>query len=175
MDSSPPGSSVYGVSQARLVEWVAMASSRKSSWPRDQTRVSCIGEQIFFLPEPPGKPMGRQSWKPVNAIKGDIRKDLNWNNKISVQIEISKLLLSSNLNEVVIFFVTLSKYLGEDKGALKWSKGRTSCFVVWRESSHYIGLFWITLAFLSLVKKWQKTGCPWNDSFKLEIIPKLWT
>ena len=34
MDSSPPGSSVHGISQARVLEWVAMPSSRESSQPR---------------------------------------------------------------------------------------------------------------------------------------------
>ena len=41
-DCSPPGSSVYGIFQARILEWVDIPSSRGSSWPRDQTRVSCI-------------------------------------------------------------------------------------------------------------------------------------
>ena len=37
MDCSPPGSSVYGISQARILKWVAISSSRGSSLPRDQT------------------------------------------------------------------------------------------------------------------------------------------
>ena len=37
MDCSPPGSSVHGIFQARILEWVAMPSSRGSSWPRDWT------------------------------------------------------------------------------------------------------------------------------------------
>ena len=40
MDCSPPGSSVHGILQARILEWVAMPSSRGSSQPRDQTCVS---------------------------------------------------------------------------------------------------------------------------------------
>ena len=40
MDRSSPGSSVHGIPQARILEWVAMPSSRESSWPRDCTRVS---------------------------------------------------------------------------------------------------------------------------------------
>ena len=58
MDGSLPGSSVHGVIQARILEWVAMPSSRGSSWPRDWTNVSC-GSCIagrFFTTEPPGKP-----------------------------------------------------------------------------------------------------------------------
>ena len=42
MDCDPPGSSVYGIVQARILEWVAMASSRGSSPPRDGTCVSCL-------------------------------------------------------------------------------------------------------------------------------------
>ena len=40
MDYSPPGSSVHGILQARKLEWVAIPSSKGSSQPRDQTRVS---------------------------------------------------------------------------------------------------------------------------------------
>ena len=37
MDCSPPGSSVHGISQARILEWVAISFSSGSSWPRDWT------------------------------------------------------------------------------------------------------------------------------------------
>ena len=42
MDCSLPGSSVHGISQARILEWVAITYSRRSSWPRDHTCVSCV-------------------------------------------------------------------------------------------------------------------------------------
>ena len=42
MDCSLPGSSVYGISQARMLEWVAVSFSRGSSLPRDRTHVSCV-------------------------------------------------------------------------------------------------------------------------------------
>ena len=41
MDCSLPGSSVHGISQARILEWVAISSSRGSSQPRDRTQLSC--------------------------------------------------------------------------------------------------------------------------------------
>ena len=41
MDCSPPGLSIPGVFQARILEWVAISFSRRSSGPRDQTQVSC--------------------------------------------------------------------------------------------------------------------------------------
>ena len=47
MDYSPPGSSVHGISQARILEWVAISSSRVLSWPRDQTYISCAAGRLF--------------------------------------------------------------------------------------------------------------------------------
>ena len=48
MDYSPPGSSVHRISQARILEWVAISFSRGPSWSRDQTCISCIGRQILY-------------------------------------------------------------------------------------------------------------------------------
>ena len=42
VDSSPPGSSIHGISQARILEWVAASFSRGPSWPRDWTCTSCV-------------------------------------------------------------------------------------------------------------------------------------
>ena len=50
MAYSPPGSSVYGISQARILEWVALSFSRGSSWPRDQICFSCIGRGVTTEP-----------------------------------------------------------------------------------------------------------------------------
>ena len=49
LDCSPPGSSVHGILQARILEWVAISFSRGSSQPRDQTQVSCIRGRRFNL------------------------------------------------------------------------------------------------------------------------------
>ena len=49
MDCSQPGSSIYGIFQARKLERVAISYSRGSSQPRDQTHVPCIGRQILYL------------------------------------------------------------------------------------------------------------------------------
>ena len=51
IDCCPPGSSVQGILQARLLEWVSKSSSRRSSWSRNWTHlscVSCIGRQILY-------------------------------------------------------------------------------------------------------------------------------
>ena len=47
MDCSPPGSSVHRIFQARILEWVAMPSSRGSSSPRDRTQLSSISGRVF--------------------------------------------------------------------------------------------------------------------------------
>jgi len=49
MDCSPPGSSVHGILQARILEWVAMPSSRGSSQPKDRTQVSRIVGGFFTI------------------------------------------------------------------------------------------------------------------------------
>ena len=55
-DCNPPGSSAHGISQARVLEWVAISFSRSSSWPRHPTHISCIAGG-FFTTEPPEKPV----------------------------------------------------------------------------------------------------------------------
>ena len=49
MDYSPPGSSVHGILQTRILEWVVMPSSRGSSQPRDRTQVSHIAGGFFTV------------------------------------------------------------------------------------------------------------------------------
>ena len=78
MDCSSPVSSVYGILQAAILEWVAVPSSRESSWPRDGTQVSCLlrWQTCSLLLAAPGKPASpgllsslRVGW----AVEGDGR------------------------------------------------------------------------------------------------------
>ena len=55
MDYSPSGSSIRVLSQARILEWVAISFSRASFLPRNQNCVSCLAGG-FFATEAPGKP-----------------------------------------------------------------------------------------------------------------------
>ena len=61
MDCSPPGCSVHGILQARILEWIVISFAMRSSQPRDQTCVSwgsyIAGELITT--EPPGKPKSK--------------------------------------------------------------------------------------------------------------------
>ena len=64
MDCSPPDSSIHGIFQSRVLEWVAISFSRESSWSRHWTQVSHHASDAL-LSEPPGKPL----WlKPVSYI-----------------------------------------------------------------------------------------------------------
>ena len=58
MECSPPGSSVHEITQARILEWVAISFSGGSSWPRNRTHVPCTTGG-FFTAEPLGKPQLR--------------------------------------------------------------------------------------------------------------------
>ena len=60
MDSSPPGSSVHAIIPVRILESVAISSSRESFWPRDQTCISGIGRQ------PPEKPISHLVMLKIN-------------------------------------------------------------------------------------------------------------
>ena len=49
IDCTPPDSSIHGILQARILEWVAIPFSRGSSQPRDQTQVSLIAGRFFTV------------------------------------------------------------------------------------------------------------------------------
>ena len=57
MNYSSPGFSVHRILQARILEWIAIPSSRRPSWLRDRTCVSCSSciAGGFLTTEPPGK------------------------------------------------------------------------------------------------------------------------
>ena len=66
MDYSPPGSSVHGILQARLLEWGAMPPSRGSSWPRDWTHVSYVSCIDWQEGSWPLAPSGKPGWGQAN-------------------------------------------------------------------------------------------------------------
>ena len=70
MDCSPPGSSVHGILQARILEWLAMPFSRGSFCARDRTHVSyvsCTGRRGSLLLVCPGKPRITERKKKVKS------------------------------------------------------------------------------------------------------------
>ena len=109
IDCSLPGSSVHGILQARILEWVTMPSSRGSSRPRDRTYVSCLLHwQAGSLPlAPPGKPLCRLQTRCTISIfiailfATDFRC-VNWLN--STKIHPSQWVSSSIQTRVFFFF-----------------------------------------------------------------------
>ena len=49
LNCSLPGSSVHGIFQARILEWVSIPFSRGSSWPTDQTQILCLAGTLFTI------------------------------------------------------------------------------------------------------------------------------
>ena len=67
MDCSLPSSSIHGIFQARVLEWVAISFSRVSFRPRDQTEVSHIVSKMLYHLSHQGNPTGRRqvSWSTI--------------------------------------------------------------------------------------------------------------
>ena len=83
MNCSPPGSSVHGIFQTRILEWVSISFSRGSCWPRDQTHVP---HTHSFLPlsHPGGRSPVRGSKKdsppPQSISSNSTQSFLSWHN-----------------------------------------------------------------------------------------------
>ena len=69
MDCSPPGFSVHGILQVRILEWITLPSSRGSSRPRDRNQVSCVASRLFTI------------WTTREALCSNIKfkKSYKWN------------------------------------------------------------------------------------------------
>ena len=103
MHGSPPGSPDHGISQARLLEWVAISCSKGSSWPRDLTHISCTCRWILyhwalaFMEKRKrcllvAKPNARERWLPPAARRGTLSAKMTLNiieNKYTCQIFLS--------------------------------------------------------------------------------------
>ena len=70
MDWSPPGSSVHCIFQVRILEWVAISSSRGFSQPRDQTHGSCVSALAgrFFATEP-SQIITKLGWEEISILQ----------------------------------------------------------------------------------------------------------
>ena len=72
MDCSLPGFSIHGISQARTLEWVTISFSRGSSWPRDQTCISCNAGRLFTAEQPGKLNFKRDSVQKKKKIQANI-------------------------------------------------------------------------------------------------------
>ena len=94
VDCSPPGSSVYRIFQARIVEWIAISFSRGSSRPRNQTKVSCVAGRFFTYWA------RREAWYiaylfTMTYIIGNILSVFLWYNQLSMMYFSYYILVSS--------------------------------------------------------------------------------
>ena len=150
MDCSPLGSSVHGILQARILEWVAMSFSRGSSWPRDRTQVSCSSctASRFFTAEPPGKrfhlPLGNgKQWDTTIHLLEWVRsKTLArmwsnrnlfqcwWKSKISGTLEhIWQLLTKLTIDLLYDLSIMFPSSCPTDLKAYDWTKPVTQMFI----------------------------------------------
>ena len=85
-EHSLPGSSVHEILQARALEWIAMPTSRESSWLRGRTWVFCIPGG-FLTAEPPGKPPRAHAPQPKRPLQWEAHAPQPENNQHSPQLE----------------------------------------------------------------------------------------
>ena len=91
IDCSLPGSSVHGILQARILEWVPIPFSRRSFWPRDWTKVACTAGRFFtvwvtreallhfiWLWSSKGKELFYDMWK-LREIQNSVSTNVYWN------------------------------------------------------------------------------------------------
>ena len=76
MDCSPPASSVLGILQARILEWVAIPFNRGSSWSRNGTRISLTAGGVFTICRPNLMPLLTK--KEVRLREGSCSRSHSW-------------------------------------------------------------------------------------------------
>ena len=157
MDCSLPSSSVCGIFQARILEWVAISSSRRSSQPRDWTHVSCILAGRFFTTEPPGKYLCDLSsvqllsrvWLFATPWTAAHQASLSITNSWSLlKLMSSKLMMPSNhliiccpLLLLPSIFPSIKVFSGESVLCIRWPKYWSFSFTI-SPSNEYSG--WIS-------------------------------
>ena len=105
MDCNPPGSSVHGIAQARILEWVSISFFRGSSWPRTPICISCIGMWVLTT-EPPRKPKNMK-YLGTNLIK-DVKNLCIGNYKIllrGIKDDLNRdTYLAHELKDILVFW-----------------------------------------------------------------------
>ena len=105
MDCNPPVSSVHGIFQARILEWVAIFSSTGSSQPRGRTCVSCTGKWILYhrAKEVPTERLETQKMEKKNAFyklltfiisSGNNIKGLSFSTKVRCRFKLDHLVIN---------------------------------------------------------------------------------
>ena len=88
MDGSPPGSTVHGILQARILEWVAISFSRGPFQPRDRTQVSRIADRRFIALQTDALPSElAQRLKHLPAMRETWVRSLGWKDPLEKEME----------------------------------------------------------------------------------------
>ena len=154
MDFSPPGSSVHGFLQERILAWVAMPSSRGSSWPRDRTRAFCLAGG-FFTGEPPGKRIVQPEKEIMNPFQMDFFSCFTYRP------------LWSRLTTTKSTFLA---YL-----SLLWPKNRNTSFEV--RGISYASLWFIGFYRYGIRNKWKIKFRAGRRAFRVQLrdaVQALW-
>ena len=108
VDCSPPGSSVCGIFQSRILEWVAIFSSTGSSQPRGRTCVSCTGKWILYhrAKEVPTERLETQKMEKKNAFYKLLTFIISSGNNIKGLSFSTKVRCSFKLDHLVINFTS---------------------------------------------------------------------
>ena len=128
-----PGSSVYEISQARVLEWVAIFLSRGSPQPRDQTRLLLVRQIRFFTTEPPGKPKPKFQ----NCVDPESSKK----NLLCLTRKLrNKWLRKSLISLILLFFLLFGKQNKTKLSFSRWkqplSKATLLQLLWWRYQQH---------------------------------------
>ena len=132
MDCSPPSFSVHGISQARILEWFAISSSRRSSWPRDQTRASRIVGRVFtiwatseapwirylkvnkpFLRCEPHMTRPTQWWQISHSFNKDRKDQIEHHSEMMKRHMLYSMMFTENLEKVVLLLGTPREVLSK--------------------------------------------------------------
>ena len=144
MECSLPGSSVHGIFQSIVLEWIAISFSRGSSWPRDWTWVSCIIETLYRLSHQGSPDDPRDVDNLISGSSAFCKTRLNiW--KFTVHV-----LLKPHLENFEHYFASM------------WDE--CNCLVVWiffgiaflwdRNENWPFPVLWPLLSFTNLLANW---------------------
>ena len=122
MDCSPPGSSVPGILQARILEWAAMPFSRGSFWPRNRTWVSCTAGRLFTI-------WGYSNTKRNKNIFKSLKMRIIWQMFLSIdppQIVVWRQFLKFSVDLLKENWIDVQSVFTQNKTGIAFSKDYTN-------------------------------------------------